>query len=67
MLSWVDAASYTERARPAYKALVDLKALSWHLYINLCGMSSDLQHSVPVLVLANYRNKNYNMHSVEHR
>ena len=65
MLLWVDAASYTERARPGYEALVDLKALSWRLYINLCGMGSDPQHSAPVLVLANYRNKNYNMHSVQ--
>ena len=44
---------------------MDLKALSWRLYINLCGMGSDPQHSAPVLVLANYRNKNYNMHSVQ--
>ena len=51
MLSWVDAASYTERARPGYEALMDLKALSWCLYINLCGMGSDPQHSAPVLVL----------------
>ena len=35
MLSWVDAASYTERARPGYEALIDLKALSWR-YMNLC-------------------------------
>ena len=56
MLSWVDAASYTERALPGYEALIDLKTLSWH-YMNLCGMCSDPQHSAPVLVLANYRNK----------
>ena len=56
MLSWVDAASYTERARPGYEGV---------LYINLCGMGSDPQHSAPVLVLANYRNKSYNMHSVQ--
>ena len=65
MLSWVDAASYTERARPGYEALIVLKALSWRLYMNLCGMYSDPQHSAPVLVLANYRNKNYDMHSVQ--
>ena len=64
MLSWVDAASYTERARPGYKALIDLKALSWR-YMNLCGMCSDPQHSAPVLVLANHRNKSYDMHSVQ--
>ena len=64
MLSWVDAASYTERARPGYKALIDLKALNWR-YMNLCGMCSDPQHSAPVLVLANHRNKSYDMHSVQ--
>ena len=61
MLSWVDATSYTERARPGYDAL----ALSWRLYINLCGMGSNPQHSAPVFVLANYRNKNYNMHTLQ--
>ena len=64
MLSWVDAASYTERARPGYEALIDLKALSWR-YMNLCGMCSDPQHSAPVMVLANHRNKYYDMHSVQ--
>ena len=70
MLSWVDAASYTERARLGYEALIDLKALidlmafSWH-YKNLCGMCSDPQHSAPVLVLANHRNKSYDMHSMQ--
>ena len=64
MLSWVDAASYTERARPGYEALIDLKALSWR-YMNLCGMCSDPQHSAPVLVLANHRNKYYDIHSVQ--
>ena len=64
MLSWVDAASYTERARPGYEALIDLKALSWR-YMNLCGMCSDPQHSALVLVLANHRNKSYDMHSVQ--
>ena len=64
MLSWVDAASYTEEARAGYKALLDLKALSWH-YMNLCDMGSDPQHSAPVLVLTNYKNKNYDMHSVQ--
>ena len=48
MLSWVDAASYTERAWHGYEALMDLKALSWRLCINLCGMGSDPQHSAPV-------------------
>ena len=64
MLSWVDAASYTERVQPEYEALIDLKALSWR-YMNFCGMCSDPQHSAPVLVLANYRNKNCDMHSVQ--
>ena len=64
MLSWVDAASYTERVRPGYEALIDLKALSWR-YMNLCGMCSDPQHSPPVLVLANHKNKYYDMHSVQ--
>ena len=64
MLSCVDAASYTERVRPGYEALIDLKAFSWR-YMNLCGMCSDPQHSAPVLVLANHRNKYYDMHSVQ--
>ena len=64
MLSWVDTASYTEQMRPGYEALIDLKALSWR-YMNLCGMCSDPQHSAPVLVLANHRNKYYDMHSVQ--
>ena len=33
--------------------------------MNLCGMCSDPQHSAPVLVLANHRNKSYDMHSVQ--
>ena len=65
VLSWVDAASYTERAWPGYEALIDLKSLSWRLYMNLCGMGSDPQRSAPMLVLANYRNKNYDMHNVQ--
>ena len=63
MLSWVDAASYSERVQPGYEALIDLKALSWR-YMNLCGMCSDPQHSAPMLVLANHGNKSYDMHSV---
>ena len=63
MLSWFDAASYTERARPGYEVLIELKALSWR-YMNLCGMCRDHQHSAPVLVLANYRITNCDMHSV---
>ena len=55
MLSWFDAASYTERARPGYEVLIELKTLSW-CYMNLCGMCRDPQHSAPVLVLANSRN-----------
>ena len=35
MLSWVDAASYTERARPGYEALIDfelaLHEALWHV------------------------------------
>ena len=49
---------YTERARRGYEALIDLKALSWR-YMNICGMCSDPQHSAPVLVLANHRNRSY--------
>ena len=64
MLSWVDVASYTERARPGYEALIDLKALSWR-YMNLCGMCSYPQHSALVLDLANHRNKSYDIHSVQ--
>ena len=66
MLSWVDAASYTERALPGYEALIDLKALSWH-YMNLCGMCSDPQHSAELLCLFSPTTgiKNCDMHSVQ--